>query len=55
MMTLIADALTKLWTLKNLVRSMPKKSRFRGSVEKQHGKCAQTLLTFEGQRLHLIY
>ena len=53
--TLIADVLPKLWTPKNLVRSMPKKSRFRGSVEKQHEKCAQTLLKFEGKLLHHIY
>ena len=34
-----------------MVRSMLKKSRLRASVEKQHGKGAQTLLKFEGQLL----
>ena len=34
---------------------MPKKSRFRVSVKKQHGKCPQTLFTFEGQPLCHIY
>ena len=48
MMTLIADVFPKLRTPKNIVRSMPKKSRFRGSYKKQHGKRAQTLLKFEG-------
>ena len=35
-------------------RSMPKKSIFRRSVEKQHGKCPQTLFKFEGQPLYHI-
>ena len=34
---------------------MPKKSHFRASVEKQHGKCAETLLKFEGQLFHHIH
>ena len=34
---------------------MPKKSRFKGSFKKQHGKCAQTLLKCEGQLLCHIY
>ena len=38
-----------------MLRSMPKKSRFRASVEKQHGKCAQTLFKLEGHRLYHIY
>ena len=45
-MTVIADAFPKLPTPKKLVRSVHKKSRFRGSVEKQHGKCAQILFKF---------
>ena len=53
-MTLTADVFPKLWTPKNTVRSMPKKSSFRGSAKKQHGECAQTLLKFEGQLLHHI-
>ena len=54
-MTLIADVFPKLQTPKNMVRSMPKKSLFRVSVEKQHGKGVQTLFTFEGQHLYHIY
>ena len=37
-MTLITDIFPKLRTPKNLVRSMPKKPRFRGSFRKQHLK-----------------
>ena len=51
-MTLITDVLRKLGTPKNMVRSMPKKSRFRVSVEKQHGKGAQTLFKVQGQPLY---
>ena len=54
-MTLIADVFPKLRTPKNMVRSMPKKSHFRGSVEKQHGKCSQILFKFEGHLLYHIY
>ena len=54
-MTFIADVFPKLRTQKNLIRSMPKKSRFKGSFEKQHGKCAQTLLKFAWQNLYHIY
>ena len=54
-MTLIADVFPKLRTQKNLVRSMPKKSRFKGSFKKQHHKCAQTLLKCQGQLLYHIY
>ena len=54
-MTLIADVFPKLRTQKNLVRSMPKKSPFKGSFKKQHGKYAQTLLKCEGQLLYHIY
>ena len=54
-MTVIADVFPKLRTQKNLVRSMPKKSRFKGSFKKQHGKCAQTLLKFAWQNLYHIY
>ena len=39
-MTLIADVVPKLRTPKNTFRSIPEKPRFRGSVEKQYGKCA---------------
>ena len=54
-MTLIADVFAKLRTQKNLVRSMPKKSPFKGSFKKQHGKCAHTLLKLPSQHLYDIY
>ena len=54
-MTLITDGFTKLRTPKNMVRSMPKKCRFGGSIEKQHGKCAQTLFKFEEMLLCHVY
>ena len=43
-MTLIAEVFPKLPTPKNIVTSVSKKFRFKGSFGKQHGKCAQTLL-----------
>ena len=54
-MTLIGDLFPKLRTQKNLVRSMPKNSSFKGSFGKQHGKRAQTLLKFAWQHLYHIY
>ena len=45
----------KLRTPKNMVTSMSKKSRFKGSFGKQHGKRAQTLLKFAWQHLYQIY
>ena len=54
-MTLIADVFPQLPIKKNLVRSMPKKSNFKGSFKKQHAKCAQTLLKCQGQLLYHIY
>ena len=54
-MILIADVFPKLRTPKNLVKSMSKKSRFKGSFGKQHGKRTQRLLKFGSQRLYQIY
>ena len=34
---------------------MPKKSRLRGSFDKQHGKCAQALLKSASQHLYHIH
>ena len=48
-MTLIADLFPKLRTLENVVRSMSKKSRSKGSFDRQHGKRVQTLLQSERQ------
>ena len=46
MMTLIAEVFPKLRTPKNMVTSMSKKFRFKGSFGKQHGKRTQTSLKF---------
>ena len=54
-MILIAHVFPKLPTPKYVVRAMSKKSRFRGSFEKQHSKRAQTLLKFKRQPLYHIY
>ena len=54
-MTPIAYVFSKLRTQENLVRSMTKKSRLKGSFKKQHGKCAQTLFKFAWQKLYHIY
>ena len=49
-MNLIAYVFPKLRTPKDVVREMPKKSCFRGSIERQSGKRAKTL--FQPQRQH---
>ena len=54
-MTLIAEVFPKLQSLKNKVRAMSIKTRFKGSFKKQHGKCVQTLLKFAWQNLYHIY
>ena len=54
-MTVIADVFPILWTPKNMVRWTSKKSRLRGSFEKQHGKRTQALLKFAWQHLYHIY
>ena len=54
-MTLVADVFPKLRTQKNLVRSMPKKSRFKVSFKKQHRQCAWAFLKCEVELLYNIY
>ena len=54
-MTLIGEVFPKSQSPKNMVTSMSKKSRFKGSFGKQHGKRAQTLLKFAWQHLYHIY
>ena len=54
-MTLITEVFSKIRTPKNMVRSMSKKSRFKGSLGKQHGKWRQTLFKCQGQHLYHIY
>ena len=53
-MTLIADLFPKLRTPKNVVRYMSKKSRFKVSFERQHGKRVQTLLQSEPQHRYHV-
>ena len=54
-MTLIPDWFPKLQTPKNMVTSMSKKSRLKGSFGKQHGTRPQTLLKCQGQVLYQTY
>ena len=54
-MTLEAQIFTILRTPKNMVRSISKRSSFKGSLGKRHGKRANTLLQFEWQHLYHIY
>ena len=46
-MTFIADLFAKLRTPKDVVRYLSKKSRFKGTFDRQHGKRVQTLLQSE--------
>ena len=54
-MTLITFVFRKLQTLKTWLDKKPKKSRFRGPFDKQHGKRAQALLASASQHLCHIY
>ena len=54
-MTLIAEVFPKLGTPKNMVTSMSKKSRFKGSFGKQYRKRTQALLKFAREYLYHIY
>ena len=54
-MTLIADVYFNLRTPKDVVRSMSKKSRFRGPFHKWRGKRGETLFKAERQHLYHIY
>ena len=51
-MTLIAYAFPKLPTTKNVLRQMPKSSRFREPLDKRHGKRAEALIQYESERLY---
>ena len=46
-MTLIADVFPKLPTTKDMLRSMSKRSRLRGDLERRHGKQSETLIQSE--------
>ena len=54
-MTLIADSFSKLRTPENMARYMSKKSRFKGPIDRQHSKRAQTLLRSGQQHCYHIY
>ena len=53
-MTFIADLFPKLRTPKDVVRYLSKKSRFKGTFARQHGKRVQTLLRSEPQHRYHI-
>ena len=42
-MTLVADVFTELLAPKNMVTEIPKKTCFRGPLERQQGKWIETL------------
>ena len=44
--TFIAHIIPKLPTTKNLLRQMPKSSRFREPVDRRHGKRAEALIQY---------
>ena len=45
-MTLIASVFRKLKTTKDVLRSMPKRSRLRGPLEMRHGKRVEALIQY---------
>ena len=53
-MTLIIDLFAKLYTPKNVVRYMSKKSGFKGPFDWQHGKRVPTLLQSERKHRYHI-
>ena len=54
-MILIAFVFPKLWTLKEVVGWMSKKSCFRGTLHRLHHKRAKTLFQFQQQHFWHIY
>ena len=54
-MTFIPEVFPKLRTPSNMVTSMSKNSRLKGSFGKQHGKRVQTLFKFAWQYVYHIY
>ena len=53
-MTFIADLFPKLHTPKDVVRYLSKKSRFKGTFDRQHGKRVQTHLGSESKYRYSI-
>ena len=54
-MTLVADSFPKLRTPENVARNMSNKSRFKGLLDRQHGKRVQTVLRSGQQHCYHIY
>ena len=54
-MTVIDFCISHIMDSQNMFRKMSKKSCFRGPIDKQHGKQAQTLLKSAPQDLYHIY
>ena len=46
-MILIADVFPEIPAAKNMVRQISKKQFFRGPLDREHGKCVETLLQSE--------
>ena len=46
-MTFIADVFPEVPALKNMVRSMSKKPRFRAPLDREHGKLVETIFQSE--------
>ena len=53
--TFIANVFLKIWTPKNVVRYLSKKTCFGEPFNKQHVKQVQTLLKYEREHLDQIY
>ena len=54
-MTVIADVFWKIPGPKHMVRLMSKKPCFTLPLDREHGKCVETLLRSECQHLYSIY
>ena len=54
-MTPIAYVFSKLRTVKDVVRQMPKKPRFRTPFDIQHAECSQKLVKSAWQHLYYIF
>ena len=55
MMIVIATLFRKLHTVKELVRRLFKKHRFRNSFDNQHVKLSQTLVKYASEHFHHIF
>ena len=54
-MSLIGDIFPEIPVAKNMVRKMAKKLCFREPLDRQRGKCLETLLQSQWQYLYNIY